>query len=179
MDHRRLFRGDCGSCQGLCCASLPFDRSEWFGFSKPADVPCPHLEPSHDCGIHRQLRASGFAGCADYDCLGAGQRVTRELFPGAIWRTSPQLAGAMFAAFRQLKHVHELRLLLREAAALKLEPAHAERCQALLTRLEPEPGFTAETLAQLDVPLLDEAVHALLRSLERYVAQRRRLPLVK
>jgi hypothetical protein len=84
----------------------------------------------------------------------------------------------MFAAFRQLKHVHELRLLLHEAAALKLEPTHAERCQALLTRLEPEPGFTAETLAQLDVRLLDEAVHALLRSLGGYVAQRRRLPLV-
>jgi hypothetical protein len=55
---------------------------------------------------------------------------------------------------------------------------HRRLFQTLLTRLEPEPGFTAETLAQLDVHLLDDAVHALLRSLGCYVPQRRRLPLV-
>jgi hypothetical protein len=142
MDHRQLLRGDCASCQGLCCASLPFDRSESFGFDKPADVPCRYLQPSNGCGIHDWLVASGFAGCASYDCFGAGQRVTRELFPGAVWRSSPQLARAMFAAFRQLKHVHELRLLLHEAAVLDLEPRDAQRCRSLLMRLEPEPRFT-------------------------------------
>lgn len=178
MDHRRLLRSDCAACQDLCCVSLPFDRSESFGFDKRADVPCRHLQPTSGCSIHGRLRASGFAGCADYECFGAGQRVTRELFPEATWRSHPQLARAIFAAFRQLKHVHELRFLLREAAALRLEPEHAERCQALLTRLEPEPDFTAETLAQLDVQLLDDAVRALLRSFSCYVPQRRRLPLV-
>jgi len=178
MDHRRLLRGDCAACQDLCCASLPFDRSESFGFDKPADVPCRHLQPISGCSIHERLGTNGFAGCADYDCFGAGQRVSRELFPGATWRSRPQLASAMFAAFRQLKHIHELRFLLREAATLRLEPEHAERCQALLTRLEPEPDFTAETLAALDLDLLGDAVRALLRDFSRYVPQRRRLPLV-
>jgi hypothetical protein len=158
--------------------SLPFDRSEWFSFDKPADVPCRHLQPSHGCGIHERLAERGHAGCAHYDCYGAGQRVTRELLQGRSWRSSPELARAAFAAFRQLKHIHELRLLLHEASALELGAEQAQRRDRLLAQLEPEPDFDAERLAWLDVAALEEQVYKLLRELSGHVASRHRLRLL-
>jgi hypothetical protein len=53
-----------------------FVASADFAITKPAGVACPNLRPDHRCGIHEQLRERGFAGCAVYDCFGAGQRVS-------------------------------------------------------------------------------------------------------
>jgi hypothetical protein len=178
MDHRRLLRADCARCQALCCVALPFDRSEWFGFDKQADVPCRHLGLNEVCSIHEQLAARGQAGCASYDCYGAGQRITQELLPGLSWRASPQQARRLCAAFRQLKRVHELRFLLHEAESLKLGHVHAQRHAQLLRELEPEAVFDAETLAALDVAALESNVHALLRELRGYITAGRRLPLL-
>ena len=86
MNYRATLRADCARCQALCCVSLPFDRCEMFGFDKPANVSCPHLEPGFGCGIHGELNARGQAGCAGYDCYGAGQHITQELFVGVSWR---------------------------------------------------------------------------------------------
>ena len=180
MEHRRSLRGDCAACQGLCCVGLAFDRSEWFGFDKPCDVPCPHLEPTNRCAIHAQLPAAGQAGCASYDCYGAGQRVSQALFAGASWRDDPRRARAMFSAFRRLKEVHELRWLLHEAGGLPLQPAHEAERARLLGLLEPEPELSAQALDALDLETLGVEAHRLLRSLRGYVAgepPRRRLPL--
>src|SRR3954469_2691884 len=120
MEHGRLFRGDCAKCQALCCVSLSFDRSPWFSFDKPANVSCRHLLPTDRCDLHSQLDTAGHAGCASYDCYGAGQRVTQELFPGFVWRDDPERAWLMFEAFRRLRSVHELSLLLHETKRLPL-----------------------------------------------------------
>ena len=161
---------------------MAFDRSEWFAFDKPADQPCAHLSPSNRCRQHARLEASGNRGCASYDCYGAGQRVTEELFPGVAWRRAPEQRRALFAAFLRLRDVHELRLLLHEAARLSLPEAARALGQQLLDSLEPASGFTAATLAALDVEGLRAAVHAYLRGLrphvERQRRERRRLPLM-
>ncbi|HWO09818.1 MAG TPA: hypothetical protein VNN80_10075 [Polyangiaceae bacterium] len=39
LDRRWALAADCGSCMGLCCVSLAFERGPAFTFSKPADVP--------------------------------------------------------------------------------------------------------------------------------------------
>jgi len=157
--------------------SLPFDRSEWFSFDKPADVPCRHLQPTNRCSIHEQLSELGQAGCAHYDCYGAGQRLTQELGPGHSWRADPERAHQVFAAFRQLKTLHELRLLLHEARALGLAAQHVQELELLLAQLEPETDFDAEALGKVDVAELERAVHTFLRGLGGYVTRRRRLPL--
>jgi hypothetical protein len=176
VDHRRRLRANCAECQALCCVSLAFDRSEWFGFDKAADVPCPLLRHENTCAIFSQLTAQGHAGCANFDCYGAGQRVS-ELFGGRSWRDDPEQARRMFAAFRRLKDVHELQLLLHEAALLDLPEAQASRLRQLLVVLEPEP-LTLDALGALDLRARNAEVHALLRELRPFAAHRR-LPLLR
>jgi hypothetical protein len=165
MDYRLELRADCSRCQALCCVSLPFDQGESFAFDKPADTVCRHLGSDSRCRIHHELVAQGHGGCAAYDCYGAGQRVTQELFAGVSWKDQPLLQAAMFEAFRRLKRVHELRLLLREAARLALPSSKAREREQLLACLEPPRGFNRESLAALELAALEAAVRAWLRSL--------------
>ena len=182
VDYRQLLRGDCARCQGLCCVSLPFDRSEWFSFDKAADEPCPYLQPADRCALHARLVEAGHTGCVSYDCYGAGQRVVQELYPGRSWRSDSRVARAMFAAFRRLRDVHELRLLLHEAKRVPMSADQVAERERLLGVLEPQAGISAETLADLDLDALHRTVHILLRSLAdctQRAGGRRRLPLAR
>jgi hypothetical protein len=79
-------------------------------------------------------------------------------------------------AFRTLRHVHELRLLLHEADRLPLSIEHQRERVRLLRELEP-PSMTEEVLDRLDLEALEAAVRLLLRDLRGYVTPRRHLPL--
>lgn len=180
VDHRQRLRGDCAQCQGLCCVSLPFDRSESFSFDKAADEPCRYLRPDHRCSIHPRLTEAGHAGCAHYDCYGAGQRIVQEFYPDRSWRSDARLARAMFADFRSLRDVHELRFLLHETERLPLNAEQARERERLLGVLEPSATVSAQALARLDLSAVHRTVHAFLRSLAPCAQQaggRRRLPL--
>ncbi len=137
---------DCSRCAALCCMALAFDAGEDFAIDKPAGLPCPNLE-RHLCSIYEDLDEEGFSGCARYSCTGAGQRVTQEVFAGQSWQDSPELAGPMSEALRQMKAVHESLELLAMAENLGLEDDDEAAREALLAALTPEVGFTPETLA--------------------------------
>lgn len=130
-------RADCSRCAALCCVVLPFDQSAAFGFSKAAGVPCRHLAPENRCNIHSRL-ADGFSGCVQFDCHGAGQRVTQQVFGGQSWRDDPALAGPMENAFRAMRKLHEAVLLLLEAAHLPLSPAQEQTRLNLIAALDPK-----------------------------------------
>ena len=117
---------DCDSCVGLCCVALTFVRSADFAFDKPAGEPCRHLDGDRLCTIHDRLRPSGFKGCTVYDCFGAGQKVTQQLFDGRSWRAEPGLGPQMFAAFSVVRRLHELLWYLDRALDLPGEIPHAE-----------------------------------------------------
>ena len=171
---------DCRRCAALCCVGLAFDRSRQFAFDKPAGVPCPHLSSGDLCRIHPRLEASGFAGCAHYDCLGAGQRVTEEVLPDHHWRQGPTAARRVFEAFRVLRSVHAALELLESAARLPLSASERENCHRLSLLLAPRAPWTEPALAQLeDGPVFHE-VRAFLESLRGSVERsgRRRLPIV-
>lgn len=119
-----MLRADCPACVGLCCVALAFDCSALFAFDKPAGEACRHLTSAHRCAIHARLTAEGMAGCARYDCLGAGQRAT-TLFPGR----APD--REMFEAFRVLREVHGLLQLLHIAGACSLTQAHRQELDAI------------------------------------------------
>jgi hypothetical protein len=158
------YHAECTRCEGLCCVSLPFDRSESFAFDKQADVPCRHLTGRNRCAIHRRLVPLGQSGCARYDCLGAGQRVT-ALARGRSWRSHPERARVLFEAFRRLKRLHELVVMLLLAQRLAL-PAEAEaQRRELHAALEPPEGFTLEGLRTFDVERAERNVAAFLGSL--------------
>jgi hypothetical protein len=172
---------DCSRCAALCCVSLAFSRSTRFAFDKPAGVACPHLTPADRCRIHDRLEGEGFAGCARYDCGGAGQRVVGEMFQGRSWRADPERARAMFDAFLALRDIHELHaLLLTAARRLPLSVAQGRTCHRLLRTLEPAGGWSTKRLARFQSSGLPARIHAFIGRLREHVSPkaRRRLPVV-
>jgi hypothetical protein len=160
-----MLTADCQRCAALCCVGLTFERGPRFALSKAAGVPCPHLSSSARCNIHPQRSARGFAGCASYDCLGAGQRVTQELFRGRSWQEQPHLLPAMLDAFRVMRQVHESIGLLRSAARLPLLARERQRLGELVAALQPAGGWSREALADFEQGALADDVAAFLRSL--------------
>jgi hypothetical protein len=164
---------DCSRCQGLCCVTLAFDQGDYFGFSKNANEPCRHLGATNRCAIHASLLRRGHAGCARYDCYGAGQRVT-QLFPNQTWRDGPETARRMFRVFIALQELNELRALLHTAAGLALpEPSAAERT-TLLSQLDTVSRASASEISALDPASHRARVHAFLRSLRGSVQSEQR-----
>lgn len=136
MSDRVGLRGECARCAGLCCVALPFGRSRDFAAAKPAGRPCLNLAQGaqdYRCTIHAELRATGWIGCTVFDCFGAGQLVT-EAFEGRTWRTDPQVAPAMFAAFEAMRRVQEIRYYLDSLRDEPLSPALRADVTALTER---------------------------------------------
>src|SRR6478609_5910254 len=106
-DRRADLRADCSRCAALCCVAPAFARSADFAIDKPSGQPCPKLEDDLRCGIHAELRERGFPGCAVFDCFGAGQQIVQVTFGGQDWRTTPELAGPMFAVLPVMRRLHE------------------------------------------------------------------------
>jgi Pentapeptide repeats (8 copies) len=153
-------QADCANCFGLCCVALPFARSADFAVDKPAGTPCTHLREDFRCGIHAGLRERGFPGCTVFDCLGAGQKVSRVTFGGRDWRDDEGTARRMFAVFPVVRQLHELLAYLAEAidrdAALRAELTAAYDRIDALTR------GSAEQLEGCDVAAVRAEVSALL-----------------
>jgi len=120
-DSARLsLRGDCESCFGLCCVVPAFSASTDFAIDKDAGKACPHLQSDFRCAIHTHLREQGFPGCAAYDCLGAGQKISQLTFGGEDWRRAPGRAPQMFELFLVMRQLHELLWYLAEALTVRL-----------------------------------------------------------
>ena len=141
-DARQELRADCSRCQGLCCVAPAFARSADFAIDKPAGHPCPNLRADSRCGIHAQLRESGFPGCTVFDCFGAGQQVVQVAFAGRDWRQSPETAAAVFTVFGVVRQLKEVLWYLAEARAVS-SPG------PLRVRVEDE---RRDTLALVDAP---------------------------
>ena len=158
---------DCARCDALCCVLLAFDASDAFGFDKPACTACHHLAPDNSCRIHADLSHLGFRGCVLFDCHGAGQRITQQVFAGRSWRDDPSVMPAMSDAFRTLRHLHEAALLLQQAARLPLTPAQEATRQALLAALDLDRDWTEAGLDALSSGPHLKAVPAFLASLRQ------------
>lgn len=154
---------DCGSCFALCCTALAFARSADFPVSKPAGRPCHHLQGDHRCGIHRDLLATGYRGCAAYDCVGAGQRLSQQTFGGRDWRDHPDVRAPMFAALPVLRQLHELLWYLDEALVLGAGAA-ARRARDEVQRAA---AAAPEVLLSTDVDALRAVVGPLLEAASR------------
>ena len=170
---------DCARCAGLCCVVPAFTRSADFAISKPAGQPCPNLGPDSRCAIHAGLRDRGFAGCAAYDCFGAGQQTVQVTFGGRDWRSSPGLAAQMFAAFGVMRQLNELRWHLVQASEL-LSPggpagslsaigALREELSGALRAAQEHASGAPEILINLDIDGHRDAVSELLRRISAAV----------
>lgn len=140
-------KADCAACSGLCCVSPGFDAGDDFAFDKRALAPCRHLGTDNLCRIHETLTDQGFPGCAKFDCKGAGQYVTQQIFPRKRWRKDRETLEAVSEAYRRMRAICDVAELLHLSASLPLSAAQEAARQAMLDRLLPTPAWTAETLA--------------------------------
>ena len=136
------FTPDCSACAALCCIALAFDAGDDFAIDKPAGLPCPNLDVELGCSLYDRLDRAGYAGCARYDCHGAGQRVTQQVFDGRNWRDEPALAEPMIAAFAAMRKVHEGLELLLAAARLDLPDSLEAEREDLLEAYAPGGDWT-------------------------------------
>ncbi|WDH80604.1 pentapeptide repeat-containing protein [Paenibacillus urinalis] len=136
-------QSDCENCFGICCVALPYAKSADFSFDKEGGVPCRNLYSDHRCSIHEHLRDKGFHGCVSYECFGAGQHVSQEIYKGRDWRLNPALSNEMFAVFPIVQQLHEMLYYLNQALDLEdtqtiHDELHSVYEQTLsLTRLNP------------------------------------------
>ena len=166
-------RANCARCCGLCCVAGSFNADQGFGFDKPAHTACRHLQADDRCAIHDALRVRGFPACAAFDCYGAGQWVTQQLFAGKSWRSSPQIARRMFTVYAAYRPLHELMALL-DLAITQVPPAEAIALERCLLEIESicRAGTDLPTTTQLNT--LRQQVRRLLR--ERLGSMRRSPP---
>lgn len=170
---RRLeLRADCSRCSALCCVAPAFSVSADFAINKPAGQPCPNLRADFRCSIHDRLRPVGFAGCAAFDCFGAGQQVTQVTFGGRDWRANPGLAAPMFAAFAVMRQLHELLWYLNEALGLcPSDPLRGELHDALAIT-ERMTGSSPDELVQLDIGAHRDRANAVLLGVSAQARER-------
>lgn len=157
---------DCPRCRGLCCIGPAFAASADFGHTKPAATRCHHLAPDARCTIHADLRGRGYAGCASYDCLGAGQHAVALLDAAA--GPDDAVQGDLLAAFEVLRPLHELVFYLADLAAVDDDPRLGRARDRIVALASPDPGDAAVDLAAVD----PGAVHAEMTPLLRAASQR-------
>lgn len=160
-------RADCSRCAALCCVALAFDHSDKFAIDKASGEVCRHLNERNGCRIHAEREQRGFSGCVTYDCLGAGQRVTQEVFKGRTWREDASLLLPMADAFNTMKRVHDLLQLLSEALRLPLSAAERRTASVLVDELNP--GWTPESLAAFSTADIEKRVRTFLQTLRHHV----------
>jgi hypothetical protein len=165
---RRALQGDCSRCVALCCVAPTFVASADFALNKPAGVQCPNLQGDSRCGIHADLRGRGFAGCANFDCFGAGQSVT-ALFDGATWRDSPAVAAGMFSALGTLRQLHEALWYLLEAERLAPPGQLGDAVGDMIRLTEGLADGDAATLADIDTDTYRRNVGELLAAVSEEV----------
>lgn len=156
---RQSLRPDCSNCFALCCTALGFSRTSDFAFDKPAGTPCQNLDSNFSCTIHDTLRSRGFPGCTVFDCFGAGQNVSQNLFQGISWKADPGTAKVMFPVFKVVRQLHEMLWYLAEATNRTFDPDASHQIEELRMAIENAMGDTKQVLT-LDLG----EIHARVRS---------------
>lgn len=154
---------DCNQCSGLCCVSLYFAKSEGFPTNKDAGVPCRNLESDFRCAIHSSLSESKLKGCLAYDCFGAGQKVTKHLYDGKDWKTSPEIREQMFQVFLVVFQLHQMLWYLVEADAIIPAKEVRKDIEALILENEQMTELTPAEILNLDLEAYRVRVNQILK----------------
>ncbi|EZH66670.1 hypothetical protein DH09_12190 [Bacillaceae bacterium JMAK1] len=111
-------QSNCFQCFGLCCVALPYSQSADFPYDKASGEPCRNLNDNFLCSVHDQLAERGFRGCVSYECFGAGQKVSQQIYDGQDWRRNPKTAEGMFRVFPIVQQLHEMLVYLHQCLQL-------------------------------------------------------------
>ncbi len=167
------FRSDCSRCAALCCVALSFEKSQFFAIAKQAEEPCPNLAVEGGCKIHDKRKKEGYQGCIQYDCLGAGQRVTQEVFAGQSWQSDVSFLRPMVEAFRVMRRIQELRQLLMTAKKLPLNDKDGESLRRYEKILTPDADWSSQSLSSFEVAKTSAEIQIFIKSLRKYLVNAR------
>ncbi|MEP3427630.1 MAG: hypothetical protein ABJN98_03035 [Roseibium sp.] len=163
---------DCLNCAALCCVVFPFDKSESFGIDKAAGEICANLSDKCECRIFEDREQLGFRGCVAYNCYGAGQRVTQEIFSGRSWQDDAKLTHRMGDSLSVLRRIHEQLLLLNSAKKLALTEPERLRLEELQLQLSPTVDWTEASLADFAIDDVISNVGQFLQGLKHHLPAR-------
>lgn len=109
------FQINCEACSGLCCVALFFSKTDGFPADKPGGKPCTNLLPDFRCSIHSRLQQENMKGCLSYDCMGAGQIITKNF----NWKKADALKREqIFEAFLNTFRLQQILFYLTQALIL-------------------------------------------------------------
>lgn len=142
---------DCQNCCALCCTALYFSKTEGFPADKPAGLPCQNLQPDFLCLVHSELEKRNLHGCQAYDCFGAGQIVTKEIFCGRNWSTTPKIAREMFDVFLIVYRLQQILWYLTEASCLNLEESIVWAIELLIQENKAVTQYSIQDILSWDI----------------------------
>ncbi|WP_395018652.1 pentapeptide repeat-containing protein [Robinsoniella peoriensis] len=159
----RSLKIDCRKCSGLCCTALYFSKSEGFPNDKPAGKPCTNLMSDFSCAVHKKLMQYNLKGCMAFDCLGAGQKVTSDIYGGVSWKQRPEAASEIFQVFLAVWQLHQMVWYLAEAAAVIPAEKLAEDIDALITEYKNMTALPSDQILQIDIEEYRTRVNLILK----------------
>jgi len=164
-ENTELLSSNCEKCFGLCCVSLPFAKSIDFAFNKDSHIPCKNMESDFRCSIHQKLRENGFRGCTVYDCFGAGQKVSQDIFYGQDWKNNLELSIEMFSVFPIIQQIYEMLYYIDEAMNLEISETKLPELNDLFNKLYDLTNLEPKLILSLDLSETRTKVNELLNSI--------------
>ncbi|PMC38690.1 hypothetical protein CJ195_08865 [Bacillus sp. UMB0899] len=169
MEDLKSVKADCENCFGLCCVALPYLKSADFAYDKDSGIPCGNLQTDYRCGIHSNLRNSGFRGCTVYECFGAGQKVSQVTYSGRDWRKNKEIEKEMFEVFPVMQQLHEMLRYLYEALNRKEASGIQTKIEQAIEKTERLTHLNPQSILKLDIIKHREYVNHLLIQTSEYV----------
>lgn len=167
----RSMKIDCKKCSGLCCTALYFSKTEGFPNDKPAGKPCTNLMSDYGCAVHNKLMQYNLKGCMAFDCLGAGQKVTSDIYGGVSWKNQPERAEEIFRVFLAVWQLHQMVWYLAEAAAIIPAEELADQITALIGEYQNMTALSPMEILQIDIEEYRTRVNKILKKASELVVQ--------
>lgn len=152
--HEKLIsklKTDCQNCSGLCCVALCYRKSDGFPSNKLAGVTCRHLTENFHCDIHQKLGELNMKGCLNYDCFGAGQKVSRSIYQNIDWMKNPDMAEEIFEVFLKVTQLHQILWYLIQATTICEDGKLAAEIEKLISENEKMTSMTTWEILEIDI----------------------------
>ncbi|MHC1722817.1 MAG: pentapeptide repeat-containing protein [Aminipila sp.] len=154
---------DCEDCCGICCTALYYTKMDGFPEDKAAGKPCGNLKNDFKCSIHNNLVEYKLKGCMAYDCFGAGQKVTQEIYGGRNWKKNPEDADQMFQVFLIIYQLHQMLWYLIQADRINTDNIMENEINNLIEENDRMAQISPEEIIKLDLGLYKNRVNRVLK----------------
>lgn len=166
---------NCENCSGLCCVALYCARTDGFPENKDAGIPCKYLNSNFQCKVHSQLIDMNMKGCLAYDCFGAGQKVSQDLFSNITWQSNQEKSNLIFDVFLLVFQLHQMEWYLLESLLLDTDKRFSENIEQLIFKIEHVLEKSYENILNFDISSFRLEVNHILKSISKQYTKSNKL----